>query len=315
QSDQNSTEHLEEELRRTLEEVAHLKFELSRADEKLLELTRVSDESATLSDYQVEMFTHIAQELRQPMSSIIGYTDLLIGESVGILGALQRKFLERIKASTERIEMLLDDLFQIISFYGDQLEITPEMVNLSSIIDDALLTVSLQLRDRRVALRFDLPDTLPALHADRDALGQAFTYLLKNAGEASPPDSEIGFHVEVHTTEDHHEYLLVQITDQGDGIAAQDLPRVFSRLYRADNPLIEGVGDTGVGLSIAKTLIEAHNGRIWVDSEIGKGATFSVLLPMADNGTALHDGNIDLRPQVDSAPVSSTRTGSGGAEA
>ena len=68
--------------------------------------------------------------------------------------------------------------------------------------------------------------------------------------------------------------------DQGGGIPTHDLPRVFSRLYRADNPLIEGVGDTGVGLSIAKTLVEAHNGRIWVDSESGKGSTFSVLIPL-----------------------------------
>jgi signal transduction histidine kinase len=73
---------------------------------------------------------------------------------------------------------------------------------------------------------------------------------------------------------------LFQITDSGGGIAPQDLSRVFSRRYRADNPLIQGVGDTGVGLSIARTLTEAHGGRIWVESEPGKTSTFSVLLPV-----------------------------------
>ena len=81
--------------------------------------------------------------------------------------------------------------------------------------------------------------------------------------------------------EEGREYVLLQVTDTGGGITAEDLPRVFTRLYRAENVLIQGVGDTGVGLSIAKTLTEAQKGRIWVDSEAGKGSTFSVLLPIA----------------------------------
>ena len=75
----------------------------------------------------------------------------------------------------------------------------------------------------------------------------------------------------------------MQVSDTGGGIPAEDLSRVFSRLYRAENVLIQGVGDTGVGLSIAKTLTEAHNGRIWVESKEGVGATFSVILPISTN--------------------------------
>jgi signal transduction histidine kinase len=77
------------------------------------------------------------------------------------------------------------------------------------------------------------------------------------------------------------EYILIQVTDTGGGIPANDIPRVFTRLYRAENVLIQGVGDTGVGLSITKALTEAHYGRIWVESEQGIGSTFSVLLPIA----------------------------------
>ena len=76
------------------------------------------------------------------------------------------------------------------------------------------------------------------------------------------------------------------MTDSGSGISAEDLPRVFTRLYRADNVLIQGVGDTGVGLSIAKTLTEAQHGRIWVESKEGVGSTFSVLLPISGGGSA-----------------------------
>jgi signal transduction histidine kinase len=147
------------------------------------------------------------------------------------------------------------------------------------VIDEAIMAASSQLRDRNIILRVDMPDELPEIKADRDALSQIFIHLLKNAGDASPVEGEILLSTNTYTTDDHQEYILVQVADQGGGIPTQDLPRVFSRLYRADNPLIEGVGDTGVGLSIAKTLVEAHKGRIWVDTELGKGSTFSVLIP------------------------------------
>jgi signal transduction histidine kinase len=278
-SNASGTEQLEEELRLTLEEIAHLKSRLSDADQKLLSIQRDSNDSTRLSDHQIEVFTSIAQELRQPMSSIIGYTDLLLGESIGILGALQRKFLERVKASTDRMEALLVDLYQVTSLNSNHLELNPEMVDLGIIIDDAILAASPQLRDRHIILRVDMPETLPRLRADRDALGQIFIHLLKNAGDASPLEGEIILKASAYATDEDQEYVLIQVSDQGGGIPTDDLPRVFSRLYRADNPLIEGLGDTGVGLSIAKTLVEAHNGRIWVDTEVGKGSTFSVLIP------------------------------------
>jgi len=276
----DKSEQLEEELRLTLQELARLKTQLSVFDQEMLALQNETADSHHLSDSQIEVFTSIAQDLRQPMSSIVGYTDLLLGESVGILGALQRKFLERVKASTERMEVLLDDLFQITSIDGDQLELKPETVDLGNVIDEAILAASPQLRDRHIILRVDMPDKLPQVKADRDALGQVFIHLLKNAGDASPVEGEILLSASTHATDDQQEYILVQVADEGGGIPTQDLPRVFSRLYRADNPLIEGVGDTGVGLSIAKTLVEAHQGRIWVDTEKGKGSTFSVLIPL-----------------------------------
>jgi signal transduction histidine kinase len=84
---------------------------------------------------------------------------------------------------------------------------------------------------------------------------------------------------QVETKDNEPPYVLIQVSDSGGGIPTEDIPRVFSRLYRTDNGLIQGVGDSGVGLSIVKSLVEAHGGRIWVDSIMGKGATFSVLLP------------------------------------
>lgn len=277
-----SDRQLEEELRLSLAELARLKTQLSEADHKLLEMQHSSSGSSTIDDDQVEVFTSIAQELRQPMSSIVGYTDLLLGESVGILGALQRKFLERIKASTNRMEALLEDLLQVTELDPDNLEFSPEQVDLGLVIDEAIAATRNHLRDRNIVLRVDLPKQLPQLHADHDAVQQILIHLLKNAEAASPIDGEVFLRASIYQSSNQEDYVLIQVADQGGGIPAQDLPRVFSRLYRADNPLIEGIGDTGVGLSIAKTLVEAHHGRIWVDSQPGEGATFSILLPLSN---------------------------------
>ncbi len=282
QIDENQVE-TEAALSLALSELAILKTQLAEADQQMLALRdqQKKPKSPDLPENQYEVFTAIVQELRQPMSSILGYTDLLLGESVGILGALQRKFLDRIKASTERMDALINDLFQVVSLDTGLFELQPETVNLEAAIDSAIVDTRNQFQERGIVLRVDFPDKMPLLVADHDALQQILIQLLKNAGNATPIDGEIFFRASIYKTDNDQDYALLQITDQGGGIPKEDLPRVFSRLYRADNPLIEGVGDSGVGLSIVKTLVEAHNGRIWVDTEEGVGATFNILLPLS----------------------------------
>jgi signal transduction histidine kinase len=281
-SEPSQTVQLEEELRLALTEIAQLKIQLSEAEGQLSGFQKRLTDPKQFSDDQVEVFTSVAQDLRQPMSSIIGYTDLLLGESVGILGALQRKFLERIKASTERMDTLMDDLFQIVALDTEGLTLQPEAVDLGTVIDGAIADTRNQFQERRIVVRVDLPEEMPQIIADRDALEQILIQLLKNAGTATPVNGEIFLRASIYQTDDAQDFVLMQVADQGGGIPKEDIPRVFSRLYRADNPLIQGVGDTGVGLSIVKTLVEAHNGRIWVDTELGKGSTFSLLIPLSN---------------------------------
>lgn len=273
----HTDEQLEAELRLTLEEVARLQNALAEANMRIVELERMT--SRSMMNSQADIIAAIAQELRQPMSSIIGYTDLLLGESVGILGALQRKFVERIKASTERIGSLIDDLIQIIQIETGKIQIHTENVDLNLVIDNALAQVATEMRKKNISLEIDIPKNLQSISADKEALQQILIHLLQNAIAVSPEESTIRLNIQMEE-EDGQPFVLLQITDQGGGIASEDLPRVFSRIYRADNPLIAGVGDNGVGLSIAKTLAEAQKGRIWVESKPNEGATFSVLLPL-----------------------------------
>ncbi len=284
---QQSAIQMEKELKATLQEMARLQNQLADANMKVHELEK--GHVSVKSTEQAEVIASISQELRQPLSSIVGYTDLLLGESVGILGALQRKFVERIKASTERINNLTDDMIQITTLETELNDLKLEAVDLNLVIDNAMSYTSAQVREKNISMHLDLPKKLVPIQADREALQQILIHLLQNAGAATPFEGTIRLKVQTKV-EQGTEYILLQVTDTGGGISPNDLPRVFTRLYRADNVLIQGVGDTGVGLSIAKSLTEAHHGRIWVESEQGVGSTFSVLLPIA--------GSVDENPKA-----------------
>jgi len=274
-----SYEIAQEELAQAIDHAARLQTELESANQVIGKLEEKMVSGETLNSEQAEIIASIAQDLRQPMSSISGYTDLLISESVGILGELQRKFLERVKASIDRMNQMIGDLIQIATLESGNLAITPKSIELTEVIDEAIETTSTQLREKNIVLRVDISPELPQMHSDKDALLQIFLHLLQNAGAATPMEGEILLKAEFSKTS-NEDVIEIKVTDTGEGIPKEELSRVFSRLYRADHPLIQGVGDTGVGLSIAKTLTEALGGRIWVESEPGTGSTFSLLLPV-----------------------------------
>lgn len=247
--------------------------------------------SAAMDASQAEVMLSIAQELRTPMSSIIGYVDLLLSESVGILGALQRQFLSRVKANTDRLGALLEDFVRVTALDTGQLKLQPVSVNLVEVIDDAITATRMQFREKGITLKMDVPDSLPPLTGDRDALQQIVIRLLNNAYLASPTDGDVAISARYDraftfppgksdTAPKAVEAILLAVRDQGGGIPSEEQARVFSRLYRADNPLIQGLGDTGVGLSIARALTEVHGGRIWLESQPGVGSTFRVALPL-----------------------------------
>jgi len=238
---------------------------------------------------QIEMVVSLIHELRTPMTSITGYTDLLMSESAGILGEMQRQFLRRVKANIERLGGLLEDLVKVTAIDTGQVSLSPEPVDLINIIESAIMSLSAQFSERRLTVQMDMPSELPPIHADRDGLYQIVLHLLSNACQCSEPGTEILVRARLEGYDnqvgDLPNYLFMSVTDTGGGIAAEDQRRVFQRLYRADNPLIAGLGDTGVGLSIAKTLVEAQGGRIWVESEMGVSSTFSFILPLSPEGS------------------------------
>lgn len=243
--------------------------------------------------YGNQVVMSVAQDLRTPLTSIGGYTDLLLGETMGILGARQRDFLQRVRANVERMGVLLEQIVQMAAKPARAVAISNvEMVDVQDVIDTAVSTVLAQLRKKELRVRFDVAAGLPPVPANRDALCQVLIHLLSNASEVSAANAEmtIGAHTDLMRAEEPdggvHEEMFVHLTvrDAGGGIRLDDRMHVFDPQYRADNPLIAGLGETGAGLSVAQTLVSAHGGRVWVDSEMGAGSTFSVLLPVSNNG-------------------------------
>jgi signal transduction histidine kinase len=236
-----------------------------------------------LDDIQpTELVNSIAQEFRQPLASIIGYTDLLLGESVGLLGAVQRKFVERVKASTERMGILLNELVEVMSIDGGTVDQTAVSVDFKTVVDEALGNLAGQISEKNIDMRVELPDKPVSVKVNQDALLQIMENLLQNACLVTPIDGWIRLLAIVEQQENVPSYIHISVTDQGGGIEKIDISRVFQRRYKMENPLIQGIGDTGVGLSIVKSLVDLNKGRVWVNSKEGIGATFSVLLPLTE---------------------------------
>jgi len=234
---------------------------------------------------QSEMVVSLIQELRTPMTSITGYTDLLLDEKVGILGESQHQFLLRIEANIKRMEALLNDLIKATDLDAGRIDLLPESVDLGDVVEDVLDSFSVRLKEKKLDVHADVDQDLPPVYVDRENLHQVVLNLISNAVLASKPGTEIEVSAHVEGRPDELDglpgYVLFSVTDTGGGIAPEYQRYVFQRFYQAKNPLIEGMGETGVGLSVAKALVEANGGRIWVESEMDVGSTFSFILPLS----------------------------------
>lgn len=283
ESDTAELRHLESELTQALEETARLKNALAQAEQRAFELERKSQPSDQPISVEMEEVAAVVLELRQPLSSILGYTDFLLGESVGILGSLQRKYLERIHTATERLNHLVNDLVRVTQAQEPHLrESGYQPVDLNHAIDGAIAQTVGQIRSKNIALRIDLPENLPQIYAASTVIRRVLVDLLKNAGSVTPLGGDIFLSARLEGgSTGQQEYVLLQLADEGGGIPQEHILQVFSTTAGDHSAEIPGVGESPAVLSEVKHLVESMGGRIWVDSAPGKGATYSMLLPVA----------------------------------
>jgi two-component system phosphate regulon sensor histidine kinase PhoR len=177
---------------------------------------------------------------------------------------------------------MIEDLVRVTALDAERIELQRDDVDLVEVVEDAVSEVHTALREKGIELNLELADGVPPVIGDSEALKQVVLQLLTNAYLVSPSGSVMRVAVSPHTfvgeDKKQHAGVRLEVVDQGSGIAPDDLPEVFQRRFTGENPLVPGLGDTGVGLAIAKALVELHNGQIWVESQQGSGARFNVLL-------------------------------------
>ena len=169
-----------------------------------------------------------------------------------------------------------------------QLKLSP--ADVVEMLEDAITSAAYQFREKDLSVHLQLDDTIPDVYVDKRGLAQVIGQLLTNAYLVSPAEGHVSITAEQRqmTLDDQEtDVIFVSIADSGDGIAADDLDDVFARRYRSDHNLVVGLGDTGVGLPIAKAIVEVHGGKMWVESESDTGTVFQFALPM------------DLTPQAE----------------
>jgi signal transduction histidine kinase len=278
----------QEELSKLTQARAALETELAEWKNKAARLARARIAQPDNIATQKEMVVSLIHELRTPMDSITDCTDQMLRDEKSDLGERECQFLLRIEANVERMERLLNDL--VVKVADDTGLVSRssaliEPVAVVGVVEDAVKSLAAQLDERQLGVQIDAPPDLSPAQADRDALSQIAHNLLSNAIQCSEPNTDILVHVRSEAgeskIEDTPAHLLVSVTDTGGGIAPEDRWRIFQRLQRDDAPPVAGLGEAGDDLSVAKALVEAMKGRLWVESEMGAGSTFSFILPLS----------------------------------
>ncbi len=216
-------------------------------------------------------FVHtISHDLRSPLTSVLGYTELI--QRVGTLNDQQIEFLNRIRSSVQSITSLVNDLLDLSRLEAG-FDTRREIVRLDNILKFALDTMEGQLKINDLTLHVDIGEELPELRGNPIRLRQLLDNLLSNAVKYSPKGSTIK--VSLQSEDDQ---IIFCVADQGVGIPQSEQARIFEKFYRASN-VPDQVGGSGLGLAIVKSIVDSHQGRIWVESKKGKGSTFFVVLP------------------------------------
>lgn len=249
---------------------------------------QVSDAEVETQDHQPnapELFTGMLENLRQPLSSISDYIDLLLAESIGILGAAQRQVLTMIAADIERVSAILFEIHEYSSNDDSKIAIDSGSIDLLSIIEDVVDEAEEAIAEKGHMIELALDDELPLVSADGSSLRHILAQFVSNASVVSPAGSQITVSARVGSVElvngaESVNAIEIRVSDKGGGISLEDMHRVFARTYRAENRKIVGYGDSGVGMTVARAFARALNGDLWITSEAGVGSAFHLALPL-----------------------------------
>jgi len=242
--------------------------------ERAARLEQAYAELQALDRLKDELVQNVSHELRTPLTFIKGYVELLCDGEMGQLNEQQRESLEIIAYKTGAITRLVSDILFLQQIERESLQLSD--LDLVEVARQALHSIEPSAMLGGITLEMIAPSRLPLVRADYDRMNQVFDNLVGNAIKFSPDGGE----VTVQMLESGS-MVQVSVSDTGIGIPDEQKARIFERFYQVDGSATRKFGGAGLGLAIVKRIVESHGGRIWVDSQVGHGSTFSFTLPQA----------------------------------
>jgi PAS domain S-box-containing protein len=239
---------------------------LAEQNEQLRELDRLKDEFISL----------VSHELRTPLTSIHGYLELLLEGGAGELGAEQERWLTVVERNSRRLMQLVGDLLFMAQVEAGKLALDLEEVDLNEVISECLEAAQPTADDRQIELVAEVAET-PTMLGDRSRLAQVLDNLISNALKFTPPSGRVSVRVSVVGSD-----AVVEVQDTGVGIPSDEQDRLFERFFRSSTATEQAIPGTGLGLTIAKTIVERHEGTISIESAEGTGTTARVRLPVGN---------------------------------
>jgi PAS domain S-box-containing protein len=252
------------------------------------DITQEKAEQAQRSDF----ISTASHEMRTPVAAIEGYLSLALNPKISKVDDSARKLLEKASASTKHLGVLFQDLLTSSRAEDGALQSYPQVIELGEVVQQVAEAERFHAQEKGLTLRFVVSSD-PALgggkvikplyyvYADTHRIQEVLTNLINNAIKYTPEGG-----VTVTLTGDAT-VIQVQVADTGPGIPSEDLPHLFQKFYRVDNSMTRTIGGTGLGLFICRKIIELYNGRIWIESELGKGSIFFINLPRLSSSQAL----------------------------
>lgn len=233
-----------------------------------------------------EFVSFVAHELKNPMTSIKGYTELLIAGAVGPVSEAQASFLNVIRSNVDRMSTLVSDLNDLSKIEAGRMRLEFAALNLAEIVGEVERSTRRQIEEKQQTFTLHLPPDLPPVWADRTRLIQILVNLVNNAHKYTDPGGQILLGAE--QTPNHwdpngpREVVHIWVQDTGIGIAPADQPKIFQKFFRSEDPKTREVPGSGLGLNITRSLVEMQGGKIWFESEYRKGTTFHFTVPIAE---------------------------------
>lgn len=234
-----------------------------------------------------DFVANASHELRTPLAAILGFIETLQDPNAGGDAQTRERFLAILGKEARRMRQLVDDLMSLSRIEADKHRLPTELIAMQELISEVLAVSRQNLGDRGGDIVSAIGDDLPPVQGDRLQIGQLLHNLVSNSAKYGRPGTPIT--VQVRAVEPA--MLRLEVSDEGEGIPPDHLPRLTERFYRVDSGRSRAMGGTGLGLAIVKHIVERHRGRLDIVSTMGKGTTVSVLLPQAERKTESIEGD------------------------